>query len=106
MAKYMTDTEKKYVESAKLEKIISDGLNSGKFGHDAVEILSEIYALESADVAPVRHARWEPISLDDQDEGIFRCTDCKREQYFGSWDTSYYDNDYCAHCGAKMDLED
>lgn len=58
--KHRIDDEKKYIESAKLENIISDGLNSGKFGHDAVEILSEIYALESADVVEV-----------------VRCRDCK-----------------------------
>lgn len=57
MAKCTTDNEKKYVESAKLENIIIDGLNSGRFGHDAVEILSEIYALESADVAEVVRCR-------------------------------------------------
>ena len=67
MAKYTTDDKKKYVESAKLESIIIDGLNSGKFGHDAVEILSEIYALESADVEEVVWCVECKHRIDDED---------------------------------------
>ena len=54
----------KFVESYKLERFITDGLNSGKFGHGAVEILSEIYVLERDDVAPVVRCKackyWKP----------------------------------------------
>lgn len=93
MAKCTTDNEKKYVESAKLENIIIDGLNYGKFGHDAVEILSEIYALESADVAPVVHGRWKGAGMGD-----YYCSLCCEE-------VSGNRHKFCPNCGAKMDLD-
>ena len=103
MAKYTTDAEKKYVESAKLENIISDGLNSGKFGHDAVEILSEIYALESVDVAPVRHGKWiETGYYSCFKNPIYLCSACHKEVE----DRYIKNHEFCLHCGAKMDLED
>lgn len=54
------------------------------------------------EAAPVRYARWEPVSLDDQYEGCFKCSACKVEQYFGSGYPSYYDGSYCPNCGASM----
>ena len=96
----------RYIEAEKLENIISDGLNSGKFGHDAVEILSEIYALESADVAPVVHGKWEsvyttywkwkPDGAHPVDRIIYRCSECNRRTAIKT--------SYCPNCGAKMDL--
>lgn len=53
-----------------------------------------------------KHERWEPVSLDDQYEGMFKCSGCKTEQYFGAGYPSYYDGSYCPNCGAKMDKEE
>lgn len=53
-----------------------------------------------------KHERWEPVSLDDQYEGIFKCPGCKTERYFGAGYPSYYDGSYCPNCGAKMDMEE
>lgn len=88
----------RYIEAEKLENIISDGLNSGKFGHDAVEILSEIYALESADVSPVVHARWR------WNGKHYECTNCGRDRLHDL--VLGLDAAYCSYCGAKMDLEE
>ena len=53
-----------------------------------------------------KRERWEPVSLDDQYEGMFKCSGCKTEHYFAAGYPSYYDGSYCPNCGAKMDLED
>ena len=63
--------------------------------------LSEEFEVNSpvADVAPVRHAKWEQCFEDwrEQIEGDKRSA-CGFEHY----GTSYH---YCPNCGAKMDLE-
>ena len=59
-----------------------------------------IASIPAADVAPVRHGRWEKKAA--YHDGIFNtvaCSVCKTYQPIGCWD--YYD--YCPHCGAKMD---
>ena len=70
----------------------------------------------AADVAPVRHARW-----DDE----HKCTACRNEAFFKIshispeydydweenlvetgryiWDTEWIETTYCPNCGAKMD---
>ena len=83
----------RFVESYKLERFITDGLNSGKFGYDAVEILSEIYVLERYDVAPV-----------------VRCKDCVcYEEHDGDgWcyehDRCVKADDFCS-CGERRNDE-
>ena len=74
-----------------------------------------ILKIQAADVAPVRHGRWE--------DG--RCSNCKEEAVSTSFDEPIYDYDweenlqyshtethteyhltnYCPNCGAIMDLE-
>ena len=46
-----------------------------------------------ADVAPVRHGRWERTA-----EGAALCTACKRKM-----NPSQYGYAFCSLCGAKMD---
>ena len=48
-----------------------------------------VYAPSVMDAAPVRHGRW----IDE------RCSICGKYVYVGDTD------DYCPHCGAKMDGE-
>ena len=53
----------------------------------------------AADVEPVRHGRWVPVS----NTGIGatgRCTVCNKAIY------GFVAYNYCPNCGAKMDLED
>ena len=60
-------------------------------------------AFPAADVAPVRHGRWEfPIFADSDDEldPRVRCSECGGiEAAFARWN-------YCPNCGARMDKED
>lgn len=51
--------------------------------------------LQSADVAPVVHAKWIICS-----DGYYPyCSNCRKEPKGGM-------SNYCPYCGAKMDLED
>lgn len=59
------------------------------------DIMSDIPA---ADVAPVRHGRWE----NNKDE-YPECTNCRyMPAYDSALDDIYY-SPYCPNCGAKMD---
>ncbi len=93
-----------YIERAAVEKFIEDGLNSSDknkaFGHDAIEIMAEIHYMPAADVAPVRHGRWEP--------GNPICPVCG-ENKFKDLDADVWADwqpKFCPNCGACMDKED
>ena len=55
-----------------------------------------------ADVAPVRHGRWE------KKRGLYSCSECGMTcPYDVQADViEYWTCNYCPKCGAKMDLED
>ena len=63
-------------------------------------VLEYVENLPAADVAPVRHGRWE---------GRFPyCSICGEEAISrdnGTLHGSYFLTDYCPNCGAKMDGE-
>lgn len=95
---------KEYIEKAAVEKFIEDGLNNPDknkaFGHDAIEIMAEIHYMPAADVAPVRHGRWEP--------GNPICPVCG-ENKFKDLDADVWADwqpKFCPNCGARMDKED
>ena len=52
-----------------------------------------INGIPAADVAPVRHGRWERTA-----DGAALCTACKRKM-----NPSQYGYAFCSLCGAKMD---
>ena len=52
----------------------------------------KIKAISAADVAPVRHGRWERTA-----DGAVLCTACKRKM-----NSSQYGYAFCSLCGAKM----
>ena len=54
--------------------------------------------MDTADVAPVRHEKWEVIVGSDGKEHMV-CTGCRKQQDLTGVFT------YCPNCGAKMDLE-
>ena len=58
-----------------------------------------ILKIPVADVAPVRHGRWEIVAGSDGKERMV-CTGCRKQQDL----TGVFS--YCPNCGAKMDLED
>ena len=95
---------KEYIERAVVEKFIEGGLNNPDknkaFGHDAIEIMAEIHYMPAADVAPVRHGRWEP--------GNPICPVCG-ENKFKDLDADVWADwqpKFCPNCGARMDKED
>lgn len=58
-----------------------------------MEKMIELTIDPSADVAPVRHGRWDVI--DAEEPRRYGCSECKR--------LSWYMENYCPNCGAKMD---
>ena len=63
------------------------------------EILDEIEAIPSADVAPVRHGRWiRRKSCHTQTGFIDKCSVCQNILVHLGRKTNY-----CPNCGAKMD---
>ena len=65
---------------------------------DADDVQFGVDKIPSADVAPVRHARWEVVVGSDGKEHMV-CTGCRKQQDL----TGVFS--YCPNCGAKMDLE-
>lgn len=66
---------------------------------------------QAADVAQVRHGRWECAYDDSTGETDITCSHCKNTRTvngcFVSTDgkSCYFQDDYCPNCGAKMDGE-
>ena len=88
-------------------------------GVDAIDI-KDVDAIPAADVAPVRHGRWEwfeewnpstpdhPIECEDYG---WRCSECKtalEDLVYGIFDDPDEELklNYCPNCGARMDLEE
>ena len=90
---------KEYIERAAVEKFIEDGLNNPDknkaFGHDAIEIMTEVHYMPAADVAEVRHGRWifEPGKIP-------YCSECKEYSDDGDKGAAF-----CPWCGARMNKE-
>ena len=61
--------------------------------YDAFAVDCILKGIPAADVAPVRHGRWERTS-----DGAALCTACKRKM-----NPSQYGYAFCSLCGAKMD---
>ena len=55
-----------------------------------------IHKIQAADVAPVRHAKWEVIVGSDGKEHMV-CTGCRKQQDL----TGVFS--YCPNCGCRMD---
>lgn len=60
---------------------------------EAYSAIDDLMEIPSADVAPVRHGRWERTA-----DGAARCTACKRKM-----NPSQYGYAFCSLCGAIMD---
>ena len=58
--------------------------------------VSDLRDMKAADVAPVRHARWDENG---------RCSNCGGHAPFWCMASTYYKSPWCQECGAKMDLE-
>ena len=85
-----------YIErEALLEKAQNERI---RLGYDIVSV-RDIESRPAADVAPVRHGRWEQCFEDwrQQIEGD-KCSVCGFEHYGARYK-------YCPNCGTLMDLE-
>lgn len=66
---------------------------------------AEIDEIPAADVAPVRHGRWEKVTSLMHQFGYYlgaSCSICGKTHYFLSGEMIL---NYCPNCGAKMDLD-
>ena len=109
-----------YIEREALEVTLNHRLNflmaeNGEYDHytsgfdEAVTIVENFPA---ADVAPVRHGRWEEADWVEPDchgfgiirtpKAALRCSNCKN---CFKKELLWKDN-YCPNCGAKMDGDD
>lgn len=64
-------------------------------------IVETLKDLPSADVAPVRHGRWE-----DYEENTWQCSECGEQFYLEDGTPQENEYRYCPNCGAKMDEEE
>ena len=60
---------------------------------EAYSAIDDLMEIPPADVAPVRHGRWERTA-----DGAALCTACKRKM-----NLSHYGCAFCSLCGAIMD---
>ena len=89
-----------YIKRKPILKFIEDGLNNPDkakaFGHDAIEIMTEVQYAPAADVVEVKPGRWQHIGGDE-----WCCTNCGEVVHTeGSWEKPTYK--YCHECGADM----
>ena len=54
-------------------------------------------------VETVKHAHWKQPSYFDEENGVFKCSNCKEEFVLISGSPKENEYEYCPHCGCKMD---
>ena len=94
----------KYIKRDALEAALNHRLNflmaeNGEYDHYTSgfdEAVTRVENFPAADVAPVRHARWDENG---------RCSNCGGHAPFWCMASTYYKSPWCQECGAKMDLE-
>ena len=99
---------KEYIERQAVEEFIQDGLNSPDkdkaFGHDAIEIMTEVHYMPAADVAEVRHGSWEIKEFPFSHCKKMSCSICGYNESRGpAWNENFGLPNYCPNCGALMD---
>ena len=82
---------------AAIRALLNDALE--QVGYSREDAADCIFWLDTADVAPVRHAKWEIVVGSDGKEHMI-CTGCRKQQDL----TGVFS--YCPNCGCMMDLED
>lgn len=95
-----------YIKREDVEKFIEKGLNnpdkSEAYGFDAIEILSEVHFMPTADVVEVRHSYWQCSTVRMSSRDI-TCRHCHRTETISNGKEDF---EYCPHCGARMDGEE
>ena len=94
-----------YIErEAAYREICSDDTMSGYEKAYCSELIRNIPA---ADVAPVRHGRWEKSEDNYYSLNLVKCSVCHEEWCFEiDDDVKDLNYNYCPNCGAKMDKEE
>lgn len=59
---------------------------------------------EAADVAPVKHGKWEQRDYFDEDDNVYVCSACDEPWTLNAGNPKENNMKYCPNCGAKMDL--
>ena len=100
-----------YIRRADIERFIQNGLNnpdkSKAFGHDAVEILTEVHFMEAADVRPVVRGHWINYDSDSERYDDIGCPNCHKRFTVDAerfCDIGFVESDlkFCPNCGADM----
>lgn len=93
--------EKEYIERKTLQnKAFGEDHPTFYDGQDIADWYEKcINETPAADVAPVRHGRWEELD----EEGCYSCSVCGAEWVTIEGTPKENDMDFCPHCGAKMD---
>lgn len=88
-----------YIErESAIKSLLNDCL--GQVSYSREDAADCIRYMDAADVAPVRHGRWEMNS--DRPDNII-CTNCAVGFDVWKHEAKYFN--YCPNCGCKMDLE-
>lgn len=88
-----------YIERGVLLADIDAAMENAGMGYVVGQTLKRyVKRVPTADVAPVRHAKWKVVVGSDGKEHMV-CTGCRKQQDL----TGVFS--YCPNCGAKMDLE-
>ena len=78
-------------------------IRSGKPNYEKMlkNLVNDILTAPTVDTE--RHAHWEQPSYFDEENGVYRCSNCK--EAFVLIDGSPKENgyEYCPHCNCKMD---
>ena len=86
-----------YIErEAAIKALLNDATE--QVGYSREDAADCIRYMDAADVAPVRHGRWEVVIGSDGKEHMV-CTGCRKQQDL----TGVFS--YCPNCGAKMEGE-
>lgn len=110
--------EKEYIDREILLKMnfYTENCNSEENRWNDYAIKDIIRHIPAADVAPVKHGYWKPISESEM-TGFnpkfagrdpiagYKCSNCGNEAIF-SCNDEFVLSDYCPNCGAKMDGDD
>ena len=83
--------------SARRNQVLKSPLSTLDAKFEVMEIFDFVdHRVESADVAPVRHGKWDENG---------RCSNCGGHAPFWCMASTYYNSPWCQECGALMDLE-
>lgn len=94
-----------YIKRAAVLKFIQDGLNrkdrSKAFGYDAVEIMTEVQYMPSADVVERKRGEWVQVicHVEFEDGFVDRLYECCSRCHKPNGRRT---SDFCPNCGADM----